>query len=111
MKLEKIGHWSFILGVIIAVVAGLAGSTYAKASAIVLIVLGLIVGLLNITEKETTSFLVAAIALLLAKAAGLESLPVVGQFVGPILLNIATFVAPAAVIVALKAVYELGRKK
>jgi len=111
MKLEKIGHWSFILGVIIAILAGLAGAAYVEAAALLLVVLGIIVGFLNISEKETTSFLVAAIALVAVGAAGLEKLPAVGSYIGPILTNIATFVAPAAIIVALKAVYELGKRK
>ena len=33
MKLEQIGHLSFILGVIIAIVAGLAGAAYVEAAA------------------------------------------------------------------------------
>jgi len=111
MKMETIGHWSFILGVIIAIVAGLAGVAYMEAAAILLVILGIIVGFLNISQRETTNFLIAAIALLLTGAAGLDKLPTIGSFIGPILTNISTFVAPAAVIVALKAVYELGKKK
>lgn len=110
MELEQIGHWSFILGVIIAILAGLLGAAYAETVAMLLVVLGIIIGFLNISEKEVYNFLIAAIALLLTGAAGLETLPVIGTFIGPILTNIATFVAPAAVIVALKAVYELGKR-
>lgn len=109
MELGKIGHWSFIIGVLLAMVAGLLGAAYADMIAMILVVLGVIVGFLNISEKEVSSFLIAAIALLLTGAAGLETLPVMGSYLGPILTNIATFVAPAVVIVALKAVYELGK--
>jgi hypothetical protein len=111
MKMETIGKWAFILGVLIAIVAGLAGTTYASTVAMVLVILGVIVGLLNISEKEVYNFLIAAIALMMTGAAGLENLPAIGSMLGPILTNIATFVAPAAVIVALKAVYDLGKKK
>ncbi|HLC39646.1 MAG TPA: hypothetical protein VJJ76_02065 [archaeon] len=111
MKLEQIGHWSFILGVVIAIVAGLAGATYAGAAALLLVVLGIIIGFLNISEREVSSFLIAAIALLLTGAAGLDKLPAIGSYIGPILTNISTFVAPAAVIVALKAVFELGKRR
>ena len=112
MELEQIGHWSFILGVIIAIVAGLPilGVEYAETIVMILVILGVIIGFLNISEKEVYNFLIAAIALLLTGAAGLENLPAVGTYIGPILTNIATFVAPAAVIVALKAVYELGKR-
>ena len=111
MELEQIGHWSFILGVIIAIIAGLPilGTEYAGTIAMILVVLGIIIGFLNISAKEVYNFLIAAIALLLTGAAGLDVLPVVGEYIGPILSNISTFVAPAAVIVALKAVYQLGK--
>jgi len=64
-----------------------------------------------ITEKETTSFLVAAVALLLAGTANFSAIPGIGQYIAQILHFVGIFVAPAAVIVALKAVYALGRGK
>jgi hypothetical protein len=111
MDLGELGHWSFIAGVLLAILAGLLGTALISADtvAMILVVLGVVVGFLNISEKEVSSFLIAAIALLLTGAAGLETLLVVGPYLGPILTNIATFVAPAVVIVALKAVYELGK--
>jgi hypothetical protein len=109
------GNWAFIVGVVLAIVLGLFG-TYITTDvqqgiAWLLIILGLIVGFVNIGQKEAFNFLIAAIALLAVGAAGLETLPVVGDFVGPILTNIATFVAPAAVIIALKAIYDLAYRK
>ncbi len=111
MNMEKIGQWSFLIGIAIAVLFGIFGTAYAGYVGIILIILGLIVGILNISDREVYDFLIAAIALMLTGAAGLETLPQVGVYIGPILRNIATFVAPAAVIVALKAVYELGKEK
>lgn len=110
---ENVGEWSFIGGVILAILIGIVPSVFVAYSdlvAWVLIILGILVGLLNIKEKETQQFLLAAVALLITGgAAGLQNLPVVGNYIGPILINIATFVAPAAVIVALKAVYEIAK--
>jgi uncharacterized membrane protein len=111
MKMETIGQWSFIVGVVIAVLFGIFGTAYAGWVGLVLIVLGILVGLLNISDKEVYDFLIAAIALMLTGAAGLDRLPMVGAYLGPIFLNISTFVAPAAIICALKAVYELGKEK
>lgn len=113
MDTGEIGKWSFIAGILLAILAGLLGTAlaeYASSVAILLIVLGLVVGFLNITTKQVYDFLIAAIALLLTGAAGLDTLPVVGAYIGPVLTNIASFVAPAAVIVALKAIYEIGKK-
>ena len=74
----------------------------------ILLVLGILVGLLNVTEKETQKFLVAAVALLIAGgAAALETIP---EWASSILTNIASFVAPAAVIVALNAIYALAKE-
>lgn len=106
----KIGDIAFFAGVLVAIIAGLFPELLSGGVvAAILVILGIIVGFLNVTKEETTSFLIAAIALLAAGAAGLGSLPWVGSFLAPIALNIATFVAPAAVIVALKAVWNLAR--
>ncbi len=119
MSMQKIGEYAFLVGALIAVVAGMAASwvTGGAAGAIsaLLVVLGIIVGLLNITEKETTPFLVAAIALVVAGTAGFGAINQIVQGLGTIIDqivgNLAIFVAPAAVIVALKAVYALASSK
>ena len=51
MELVRIGHWALIIGMILAV---LAGFTAVPALPVILFVLGLIVGFLNIKEKEST---------------------------------------------------------
>jgi MFS family permease len=117
MKAEKAGEYAFLVCVIIAVLAGLAypyiSATMQGYVAALLVVLGAIVGLTTVTEKETTPFLVAAIALVATGAAGVgfALFPLIGPFIDAIVRNIALFVAPAAIIVALKAVYALASKK
>jgi len=103
----NIGHMSFIVGVLLAVLAGLIPALQTSSVTWILVVLGLVVGFLNVTARETTEFLVAAIALLLVGSAG--ALPVLGAYVLAILANILAFVAPAALIVALKAIWELAQ--
>lgn len=104
----RLGHWAFIVGIVIAVIAGLVPAWQTPTITWVLVILGLIVGLLNITAKETVEFLVAAVALMLIGSAG--AIPALGTIVLSILANIVAFVAPAALIVALKSIYELARK-
>jgi|YelNatPaOPRAMG01_1025707.scaffolds.fasta_scaffold02594_7 hypothetical protein len=106
----KVGEYAFLAGIALAILAGIAMLTGDWVT-LVLVVLGLIVGLLNISAKETTPFLLSSITLLLAGSAGLEKLPWVGGFVGPIMANIVAFVAPAAVIIALKTVFDLAKKR
>lgn len=115
MKTARLGELSFLAFVVIAILAGLATIAYPveqlSGVTAVLVVLGVIVGLLNISEKETTPFLVAAVALLVAGTASFEVLGRAGEVITNILDFIGAFVAPAAVIVALKAVHALGAKK
>lgn len=111
----KIGQWAFIVGVILAVVFGfLKAGNWAGIVTLVLVVAGLIVGFLNVTEKETTPFLVASIALMATSVANLEVIndlvPNVGTWLQSIVGNFAVLIAPAAVVVALKAVHSLAQE-
>jgi len=111
---SEYGNWAFMIGVVLAIVLGLFGAyipAYIEMITYVMIILGLIVGFYNIGHKDAVNFLITAIALLAVGGAGLEMLPVIGSYVGGILTQIAVFVAPAAVLVALKAVYEMAYKK
>ena len=108
---RNVGHYTFIAGVILAIIVGLLGIRTLPYTTLILVLLGLIVGfLLNVTTSKTTEFLVAAIALIVAGTASgiLTIIPVIGLYLQNILSAIAVFVAPAAVIVALKAVFILA---
>ncbi|HLC58862.1 MAG TPA: hypothetical protein VJI68_03290 [Candidatus Nanoarchaeia archaeon] len=109
--LGMIGAWSFIIGAVIALILGAIPSTAGTPWVIgVLLVLGVIVGFLNVTEKEIVPFLVACIALLVA-------VPTFGAAVGGfgstfgwltrILLHIGVFVVPAAIIASIKAIVAI----
>jgi hypothetical protein len=115
MNFERIGEWVFILGVVIAIISGLAyqamDMTSAGYIAVVLVVLGLVVGFLNIKDKEIFNFLIATIAIVAVGAANLSEIPWIGTYLARMVLNIAAFVAPAALVVALKAVYNLASSK
>ncbi|MBI2507562.1 hypothetical protein HYV89_01280 [Candidatus Woesearchaeota archaeon] len=94
------------MGLVLAVIFGFTGS---QSMNWLLVLLGLVVGFLNITEKEVITFLVAAIALMSAGSANLTALGQLGSVFGSILQSVVVFVAPAAVVVAVKAVYGTGR--
>ena len=110
---SKMGQWAFILGIIIAIIVSLFKVSDAVGGwlLLLLIVLGLIVGFLNVTEKETTPFLVASAALLITGTTGssLAIIPVIGGYLQNIVQNIAVFVTPAAIVVALKAIQSLAK--
>jgi len=111
---NKVGHLAFLGGVAVAIIAGILplGANAAWIQ-LILVLAGLVVGFLNVTAKETSDFLIAAVALLAANAGGkvFELINVfnIGMYLNAIVGNIAVFVAPAAVIVALKAVNELAK--
>ena len=108
--MEKIGTWAFLIGVLIAILAGIV-PTFAQGSlagqvAWVLVILGLVVGFLNIRGRETQDFLIASTAILVV--AGMGGLPPLGRTLGTILTNIIAFVAPAAFLVACRSVWMLA---
>ncbi len=119
----KYGQWAFLGGVIIAIIVGLASGFLGGSLPIVLAVLGvlgLIVGLLNITEKEVTPFLIATIALLAAPSALAPVTALIaanGAGLGTTLVTdlngflgaIAVFISPAAFVVALKSIYQMAQ--
>jgi hypothetical protein len=108
MNLATVGKWAFIIGLVIAVLAGLF---FQPTWAIwVLAILGVIVGLLNVTAEETQSFLLAAIALALS-ATALNMIPVIGTALSYVLPFVVAFVAGATIVVALKTLFETARKK
>ena len=104
-----IGFWAFIIGLVIAVVCGII-VPQNPVIIIVLIVLGLIIGFLNINSKETMLFLIATIALVVVGNvfAPLTMLGV-GKILGNMLSYVATLMAPAAIIAAIKALWAVGK--
>ncbi|MBN2517924.1 MAG: hypothetical protein JXB14_03695 [Candidatus Altiarchaeota archaeon] len=124
-KGKAIGGWAFIIGFLIALVAGLiAGLNAAGVTQIdiaitggmtgFLVLLGIVIGLVNVTTREAISFLVATIAIM-AGSAGFGALSAIGlgavaAFLTGLVSMLAVFVAPAAIIVALKVIYSTARE-
>jgi hypothetical protein len=106
MNTAKIGKWAFILGLVLAVLAGLF---YQPDWAYwVLAILGVIVGLVNVTAEDTRGFLLAAIALVLS-ATALNTVPVLGKALSLILPFVVAFVSGAMIVVALKELLQTAR--
>ena len=105
INLTRVGRWAFLGGIILAILAGFVAVPYL---AVLLFVLGLVVGFLNIKEKESTRFLVAVITLLLVGVASLEF----GKLT-PVLTLVLTsfiaFVSAAGLVVAIKQVLATGQ--
>ena len=105
--MAKVGSWAFIIGVIVAILAGFFQSVNMPVVIWSLVILGLIVGFLNVTAKETTPFLLATVSLVIVTSFGGNQLAAI-KYIGQIFTAIMIFVIPAAMIVALKAIYALA---
>jgi hypothetical protein len=114
---SKVGVWAFMIGIILALLGGVlvgilgTGTTILTA---ILIVLGLVVGFLNVTEKETRDYLLAAVSLVLVmycagSVLNFNVLGKLGVYLQSVLGAITIFVVPATVVVALKAIYSLAQ--
>lgn len=108
MAQGKLGRWAFIIGLVISIILGFVAFSYAT---LVLVILGLIVGFLNVSEKQTSNYLIAVIALMVVGVAGLQAFSVWGSFYSwmqTTLTAFTTFVAASAVVVAIKYLFEQG---
>jgi len=110
---STIGGYAFLAGLVIAVLAAVYSPIANSGTFALLGVLGLIVGLLNISDKEVMLFLVASIAFMLAATSlgGVLALtPGLGNYIPAVLRNIVVFIAPAAGVVAIKALYDVAKE-
>ncbi len=101
-----IGAWSFLVGVVLAVVFGYMG--ISPTVALVLAAIGLIVGLLNIADEETEPFLMSGVVLIIASALGGSAVASLGK-VADVLSGLLLIFVPATIIVAIKNVFSLAR--
>lgn len=106
---KSFGAWAFLIGVVLAVIIGLiSGGTINALWTGILALIGLIVGLLNVTDKEVTPFLMAGVILVIASSLGgdvMSSVPLAGG----VLKAINILFVPATIIVALKSVFSLAK--
>ena len=99
----RIGRWALLFGLILSV---LPAFVPIKSLPVILYILGLVVGFLHITDKESTSFLVAVVALIVIGVTTIQ----LGSFtylVISILNNLIGFLSAAGLIVALKQIFGI----
>ena len=106
MNKAKIGYYALIVGIVLAVVGSAIGVPHLI---FILGFLGVIVGLLNIEEKESMPYLVSIIALVLIGMAGLKIGVEVGEGIIEIAKNFLLFVGAAGLVVAIKQVIHLAK--
>jgi hypothetical protein len=109
VEMHRLAHYAFFVGLLICIVAGFFRNVVAPEVLITtLVILGFLVGLFNLTAKETVPFLVASIALMLAGIVNLGLIPGIGLYLRSILSNIVVFVVPAAILLGMKTIWKLA---
>ena len=128
MVSQKVGSWAFVIGFFLALILGIAltvvpflgitvESGIVNVAALILVILGLVVGFLNIHDKHVTDFLIAVIAV--SAVGGITSITVQGldvgilSVIGALIANIVglivALVAPAGLIVGIKQIFALAK--
>ena len=111
-----VGAWAFLIGVILAVIIGLFRSqlqeTASSAILALLVILGLVVGLLNVGDKDVNTFLLASLALVIVSYMGASILAQIPEYISTLveILNaLLVLFVPATIIVALKSVFSIAK--
>lgn len=115
---KKIGNYAFIIGVIIAVVLGLFESMVGAAGPYLvslLVLMGLVVGFMNVSDKGSKDFLLVAVALVVVTSMGIASgslgtISYVGTYLAGILKQVMAFIVPATIVVALRQMWNMAEK-
>jgi len=115
MKLENIGRWAFLVGFLLAIIFGFVDNLSDFFVAVFLVILGFIVGLLDINKKDYPNFLIGVIAIIVLGIAGLDIISIIpeidiGGYVHKIIRNITIFVGIAGFVVAKKLIFSTLKK-
>jgi len=97
--MKRLGHILFILGIIIAFVAGI-GFEHPWLP-VGLAVFGIFVGLVNVVDVDTSKFLITGIALEVSASAFREF-----SFIGAAMSDVMIFVGGALLVVAMRVLFS-----
>jgi len=106
---DLVGGWAFLVGVVLAIVIGFFPSVGTSGVQLALVVIGIIIGLLNVGDKEVMPFLVSGLALVLVGRFGGDAMADIAVISG-ILNALMVIFVPATVIVAVKNVLTLAKR-
>ena len=122
---HSIGAWSFLIGVLLAVIIGVATSSFLPIDALttyspqiyaILIILGIVVGFSsNVSGKDSQTFLITGAILVIVSKFGMESVTGsligigIGDLVSSVFAALLALFVPATIIVALKSLFSLAK--
>ena len=113
-----VGAYAFLIGVILAVIFGLFNRPLEQAGGMfysTLVLIGLIVGIMNAGDKNSNTFLMASVSLVIVGSLGMEPLKYIAlnNYVVTSLRNILgsllVLFVPVTIVVALKVVFSMAK--
>jgi len=117
-KENLLGAYAFLVGVVLAVIIGLFGEPLQSAGGWIysaLIIIGLIVGFMNVGDKDSRTFLMASLSLVIVGALGADPLKYIAlsnyavEALSNVLTSLLVMFVPATIIVALKTVFSMAK--
>ena len=112
------GAYAFLVGVVLAVMMGLFSESLASAGGLfysALVLIGLAVGFMNTSGKNSQTFLLASLSIVLVGSLGVDSLkyiPTSNYAVSAlrnVLGSLSLLFVPATIVVALKTVFSMAK--
>ncbi len=122
----KISSWIFLIGIVVAIIVGLAigadaidplgsGEDTPAYAAVFLGAIGFIAGILavmgmgTITEKELPTFMLATLIIIALSAVSYGNIKWFGDYLEAIVSSLGIFIAPLAGLIAIKAIWDVGK--
>ncbi len=118
-----VAAWLFLLGVILAILIGIAATffiplskiaTYSSPIYAILVLIGLVTGFkINVSEKDSQTFFITSAILVIVSRFGMESVSGsligigVGDLVSSIFAALLVLFVPATIVVALKNLFAM----
>jgi hypothetical protein len=112
------GAYAFLVGVVLAVIFGLFNEPLELAGGLfysALVLIGLIVGFMNTSDRDSMTFLIASLSLVIVGSLGMEPLRYIAldNYVVTSLRNVLgsllVLFVPATIVVALKTVFSMAK--
>ena len=112
------GAYAFLIGVVLAVIFGLFNEPLESAGGLfysALVFIGLVVGFMNTSDRDSMAFLIASLSLVIVGSLGMEPLKYIAlnNYVVTSLRNVLgsllLMFVPATIVVALKTVFSMAK--
>lgn len=120
---NSVGAWAFFIGVILAVIIGVSTTIFSIPTVIaysaqiyaLLVILGLIIGFVNVPGKDAHTFLWAGAILVVVSKFGMDSVRGsligigIGDAVAGVFAALLALFVPATIVIALKTIFSISK--